>query len=252
MTNEMRERARQERGAGAATGAPPAMKHWRTFGHHEWRHVEEGARGLAYGSGLPVLLFYVMLQLVSFPAAVVVVLTWSTAMFIWHWRRTGQADVFSASTFGFAVFQALIGLLSQNPTVYLAVPSLENLMYGLAFVGSALIGRPLLGLYAKRLYPIPAEVEASPTFRRAFLVVSLVWFLGLGIRALVRLWLLFSLPLELYLVVNTIAGWPFSAALVTFTAWYPLRELKRAGLLHTEPEIGDVEEAVEEAVQGSP
>lgn len=232
--------------------ASVSMKHWRAFGPAEWRHVAEGLQGLGLGSGLPVAMFYLTLRLWSFPAAVLVVLSWSTLLFAWHWRRTGQADVFSASTFGFACLQATIGLLSQNPTMYLAAPSLENLAYGLAFFGSALVGRPLLALYARRLYPIPAEVQASSAFRRAFLVVSAAWLLGLGLRALVRLWLLVSLPLELYLVVNTVAGWPFSLALVSFTVWYPLRELRRAGLLRARPALGDLEAAVEEAVPGSP
>jgi hypothetical protein len=73
-------------------------------------------------------------------------------------------------------------------------------------------------------------------------------------RAAVRLTLLMmALPLEVYLVANTVAGWPFNFGLVAFTAWYPLRTLRRAGLLHETPPItGDVEQAVEEAVPGLP
>jgi hypothetical protein len=53
--------------------------------------------------------------------------------------------------------------------------------------------------------------------------------------------------------VNTVAGWPFSLTLVAFTVWYPLRELRRAGLIsHAPAVVGDLEEAVEEAVAGSP
>ena len=47
------------------------------------------------------------------------------------------ADVFSGTTFGFACVKATAGLLSQNPTLYLAWPSLENLIWGTAFFGSA-------------------------------------------------------------------------------------------------------------------
>lgn len=228
------------------------MKHWRSFGPDDWKHVNEGANGLALGSGLPVLLFYITLRLWSFPAAVVVVLLLSAGIFARHYRRTGRADVFSASAFGFACLQASIGLLSQNPTIYLAVPSLENVIYGLVFLGSALIGRPLLALYARRLYPIPAHVQAALVFRHALLVVSAAWFVGLGLRAIVRLWLLTNLPLEAYLVANTVAGWPFSIALMLFTVWYPLRQLRLAGLLASDPPLADVEEAVEEAAPGAP
>jgi intracellular septation protein A len=237
-------------------GEPPraGIKHWRAFGPGEWRHVREGALGLVLGSILPVGLFYAAYRLASFTTAVVLVLAWSALIFAWHRRRTGGADVFSATTFVFACIKASAGLLSQNPMLYLAWPSLENLIYGIAFLGSALLGRPLLALYAQRLYPIPPEVSASATFRRAFLVASAAWLVGHAVRGVVRLWLLSTLPLELYLIADTVAGWPINTSLVAFTAWYPLRQLRRAGLMSVEPAVVDLEEVelvVEETVPGT-
>jgi intracellular septation protein A len=231
-----------------------AIKHWRAFGPAEWHHVREGAVGLVLGSVLPVGLFYIAYRTWSFTAAVVLVLTWSALVFAWHRRRTGGADVFSASTFGFACIKATAGLVSQNPTLYLAWPSLENLIYGTAFLGSALAGRPLLAVYARRLYPIPPEVSASSTLRHAFLVASSAWLVGHALRGLVRLWLLYNLPLEVYLVADTVAGWPINTALVAFTAWYPLRRLRQAGLMAVGSPVVDLEEVelvVEETVPGT-
>ena len=232
----------------------PAIKDWRAFGAEEWAHVKDGAIGLVLGSVLPVGLFYVAFRTWSFTAAVVLVLAWSALVFAWHRRRTGGADVFSATTFGFACVKAGAGLLSQNPTLYLAWPSLENLIYGTAFLGSALLGRPLLALYAQRLYPIPPEVSASATFRRAFLIASAAWLIGHALRGVVRLWLLYHLPLELYLIADTVAGWPINTSLVAFTAWYPLRQLRKAGLMSVTPALVDLEEVelvVEETVPGT-
>lgn len=207
------------------------LKHWRSFGPDEWRHVSQGALAGVLGGLLPAALFYVTLKAVSFPVAVVVVLGWSALVFAGHRRHSGQADVFSAATFGFAILEALIGLASLNPILYLATPSLKNVIYGLVFVGSALLGRPLLALYARRLYPIPWHVQRSPVYQRVFLVASCVWLVGLTGRAALRLWLLRSLPLEWFLVADAIATWPFSVLMVGFTIWYPLRSLRRAGLL---------------------
>src|SRR5947209_4112033 len=95
------------------------LKHWRSFGAAEWGHVKDGAIGLVLGSLLPVALFYVAFRTLGFSAAVVIVLGWSAAIFTWHFRRTGGADVFSATTFGFACVKAGAGLLSQNPFLYL-------------------------------------------------------------------------------------------------------------------------------------
>src|SRR5262249_27062222 len=149
-----------------------ALKHWRSFGADEWVHVREGAMGLVLGSLVPVCVFYVAFQTSGFSIAVVLVLIWSALVFAWHFRRTGRPDVFSATTFGMACVKAAAGLTSQNTWLYLAWPSLENVVYGVAFFGSALLGKPLLALYAQRLYPIPPPVRASAAFRRAFLIVS--------------------------------------------------------------------------------
>jgi hypothetical protein len=228
----------------------PQIKHWRAFGAAEWGHVREGSVGLVLGSLLPVALFYVGFRSWGFSPAVVIVLTWSAMVFGWHYRRTGGADVFSATTFGFACTKATAGLVSQSPWLYLAWPSLENVVYGTAFFGSAWLGRPLLALYAERLYPIPPGVRQSSTFRRAFLITSGAWLAGHGLRAIVRLWLLSNLPLELYLIADTVAGWPINISLVTFTAWFPLRELRRAGFMTTPRPITTLD-AVELAVEES-
>ena len=70
-----------------------------------------------------------------------------------------------------------------------------------------------------------------------------------------RLWLLSTLPLELYLIADTVAGWPINVSLVAFTTWYPLRQLHRAGLIGSEPTpvvaIETAETLVEEAVPGT-
>lgn len=227
----------------------PGLKHWRSFGPGEWQHVKEGAIGLVLGSLLPVALFYVAYQTWGFSTAVVLVLTWSAIVFAFHYRRTHGIDVFSATTFVFACIKAAAGLVSQNTTLYLAWPSLENLVYGTAFFVSALVGKPLLALYAQRLYPIPPRVQDSPAFRRAFLVASSAWLVGHSLRAVVRLWLLAHLPLGLYLIADTVAGWPINMALVAFTTWYPLRELRRAGFISVAPRPIDALDAVELAVE---
>jgi intracellular septation protein A len=212
----------------------PSVKHWRSFGTAEWRHVKDGALGLLLGSLLPVALFYLGTTVWSFQTGVVIVLSWSALVFAWHLRRTGGADIFSATTFGFACVKAATGLVSQNLNLYLAWPSLENLVYGSAFFGSAVLGKPLLALYAERLYPLPPAVRQSATFRRAFLIVSAAWLVGHGLRAVVRLWLLsLGLDLSVYLVLDTVAGWPINISLVTFTTWYPLRAMRRAGFMTT-------------------
>ena len=247
-------------------GAPEQIKikHWRSFGAADWSHVKEGILGLLLGSLLPVGIFYAAFRTQGFSTAVIAVLCWSAAVFAWHYHHSGRLDVFSATTFVFACTKAAAGLISQNDALlgadavwlYLAWPSLENLIYGTFFFGSALLGKPLLAMYAERLYPIPLEVRQSATFRHAFLITSAAWLVGHGLRGLLRLWLLSltradGLPLEAYLVVDTVAGWPINLALVAFTAWYPLRQLRRAGYMSVAPRPISAADAVDIVVEES-
>src|SRR3712207_47698 len=82
------------------------LKHWRTFGVAEWRHVGDGVLGFVLGSALPLALFYGFYKQVNLTAAIIAVLMWSGVVFAWHRRRTGGADVFSAMTFASAVVEA--------------------------------------------------------------------------------------------------------------------------------------------------
>jgi intracellular septation protein A len=230
--------------------APDGIKHWRSFGAAEWGHVRGGLLGAAVGGLFPVALYIATVNTWGFRPAVVAVLVWSALVFVWHRRRTGGVDVFSASAFGFGCIKAAAGIITENERLYLAWPSIENLVYGTVFLGSALYGRPLVAQYFQRLYPVPRSVQASATYRGAFIVVSAAWFCGHLLRAVLRLWLLATLPREVYLLVDAIAGWPITIPLSAFTAWYPLRQLRRVGQeLEPQPitSIDAVELAVEES-----
>ena len=71
-----------------------------------------------------------------------------------------------------------------------------------------------------------------------------------------RLWLLSktqdgTLPLSVYLVADTVAGWPINVTLIAFTTWFPLRALRRAGFMTLAPrEISPID-AAELAVEES-
>jgi intracellular septation protein A len=202
---------------------------WYDFGQAEWRHVTRGASDFVLGTVLPVGSFYLLYRLFSFPVAVLAVLVWTACVFTWHYWRTRTLDVFSLTTLVLACIKASAGVASGDVRLYLVWPSLENLFWAGVFLCSALLGRPLLGMYAQRLYPIPSDVSRSAEFQHGFLGASIAWALVSLLRASLRLWLVMNLAVGVFLLVDSVIGWPVYAVLIWFSAWYPLRVLRQSG-----------------------
>ena len=67
---------------------------------------------------------------------------------------------------GFVVLQAVVGLMSHSAAVYLAQPVLLNAAFGVAFLVSAMIGRPLAGVFARQFWDAPGYIVRSRAYRR--------------------------------------------------------------------------------------
>ena len=124
--------------------------------------------------------------------------------------------------------QAIVGLASGTAIGYLAPPVLANGLYGLAFVASVVIARPLAGVFAGEMYPFPPELRASRTFRRTFSIISLVWGLTFLTRCAFRLVVLSWRDVDLFIVVNLATGFPLNALLMVWSVWYAIRRFRRS------------------------
>ncbi|MEY2404578.1 MAG: hypothetical protein QOD38_2129 [Acidimicrobiaceae bacterium] len=194
-------------------------------------HIPEvSARTILMGSGPrfardafgPMLVFYAGYKLSGLLLGIVAS---TLASFIaYRWERSHDRPGLMARVGLFIVLvQAVIGVVSDSTVVYLAQPVLINGAYGLAFIGSALIGRPLAGAFATEMYEFPEEVKSSVTFRNAFRNVSLAWGLYLVLRSVVRLATLSNGDVDAFILVNLLTGVPFTALLMGWSVWYAVR-----------------------------
>lgn len=114
---------------------------------------------------------------------------------------------------------------------------------GLVFLGSAIIGKPLVYELARASMRRKSAEEAEQFealqvhagFRRTMTVMTLVWGLGLLADVAVSVVLVFVLTIREYLVVNPILGYGTLGALSLWTFLYGRRarrrgEARRAGL----------------------
>jgi intracellular septation protein A len=203
------------------------------IGQAERRQVS--VRALLIGTGPrfardafgPVVAFYLGWKFASLTAGIVAATAVTLIAYLWE-RRHARTGAAAALGLGIALAQALAGLASGSATWYFAPPVIANAAYGVAFLVSVLIGRPLAGVFAGETYPFPPSVRQSATFRRVFGHVSLAWAAYLLARSFLRLVALMRGSVEAFIVVNIVTGIPFTAALMAWSIWYGVRGFRRS------------------------
>jgi uncharacterized protein DUF3159 len=183
-----------------------------------------GAPGFVREGALPLGGFYAGLELGDLAVAIAASTAVSLLIYFYE-RRSGREGLLVRISLGFVVVQGFVGLLSHSTTVYLAQPVLIAAAWGLAFLVSIPLGRPLAGTLACAWYPFPPWFRETPEFKRVFGTVSAVWaayFLG---RSALRLWVLLHGSLESFLLINIVTGTPAMLAVLAGTISYSIRAL---------------------------
>jgi hypothetical protein len=133
------------------------------------------------------------------------------------------------TVFGFVIvaLSAIVGIAWDSEKAYLASGPISDFAFVPLYGGCILIGRPLIGLIARELFP--AWGQTIPLNDRVFVWLSLAWALYDLAHGLVRIWLLGELSTTEYIFISRIVSWPFSAALLGIT----VRSIYRASQRHT-------------------
>ncbi len=103
-----------------------------------------------------------------------------------------------------------------------------TLLFGLAFLGSALIGKPLIYPLARATMARQSREEAesfearrhSAGQRYTMMVMTWVWGVGLLADALLSILLVYSVPMRLYLIASPILGYATFGGLAAWTFLY--------------------------------
>jgi hypothetical protein len=164
---------------------------------------------------LPVGAFYVGLRLGGLPVGIGASVVASVGVYLFE-RRAGRDALLVRLSLGFVVVQAAVGLAADSTTVYLAQPVLLTAAWGLAFVVSVPIGRPLAGALACAWYPFPRWFrETEP----------LVWGTYFFARSGIRLAALLYGSLEDFLLIVFLTGTPAMLGLMVWSIRYAMRGL---------------------------
>jgi hypothetical protein len=189
--------------------------------------LRTGLPGFLREGFLPVGAFYVGLQLGGLPVGIAASAAVSVLIYVLE-RRAGRDGLLVRLSLGFVVVQSVVGLLANSTTVYLAQPVLLTAAWGLAFVASVALRRPLAGALACAWYPFPRWFRETEAFKRVFGVESLVWGAYFFARSGIRLAALLYGSLEDFLLIVFLTGTPAMLALMLWSIRYAMRGLADA------------------------
>ena len=186
-----------------------------------------GLPGFLREGFLPLGAFYAGLKLEGLAAGIVASALVSVLIYLYE-RRAGRDALLVRLSLGFVAVQSIIGLAADSTTVYLAQPVLVAAAWGLAFLVSVPLGRPLAGALARAWYPFPPWLRETSTFKRVYGIESLVWGAYFLARSGVRLAILLNGSLESFLLVTLLTGTPAMLLLLAWSIRYSIRGLADA------------------------
>ena len=182
-----------------------------------------GLPGFLREGFLPLGAFYAGLKVSGLGAGIAAAAVASAVVYLFE-RRAGRDGLLVRLSLAFVVVQSAIGLAAHSQTVYLAQPVLVNAAWGIAFLVSAAIGRPLAGALAGAWYHFPAEFRQSSEFKRVYGVESIVWGIYFLARSGLRMGALLAGSLENFFLVVLVTGPPMMLLLIAWSIRYAIRE----------------------------
>ena len=208
--------------------------------------------GLLWDAGLPAVAYFVCRAFgldawLSLAAGGLIALVRVGYVAARHRRVDGLAVLV------LAVFAVLLvaSLITGDPRVLLAKESILSGFLGLVLLGSCIVRRPVLFLMLRRINaddPVTlrkwdALWQSQPAFRRVFTVMSLVWGAGLLAEALIRVGLIFVLPIDVMAAVSPLLQVGTLGLLVVWSLWYRARRMRAAPTTGAEGRAGESAES---------
>jgi Protein of unknown function (DUF3159) len=168
---------------------------------------------------VPVLVFYFAWRAAGLGPGVIAS-TVAAGLIVLIQHRRGLDVALAGAALLFIVIQAVVALAANSATIYLAQPVVVSACWGIAYLVSVAIGRPLIGAFARAWYPFPPEFRASAPYRREFGMQSVVWGVYCLARSAFRLVVLLTSGVGGMIVVSFVTGTPILIALALWGIWH--------------------------------
>jgi len=200
------------------------------------RHVltavaRRGLPGILEATLVPSAIFLIVTATFSAMMAMVAVLVWGYGNILQRVLRGRTVPSLVLLAMCGLTVKTLVGVASGSTFVYFLQPVATMVAVGAVFIGSLLVGRPLIARIAHDFCPISPEVASRPAVVRMFVGLTVLWASVQLINAGTTVGMLFSLPTTLFVVLKPASSLLLSATAVTITVCWALRTAHREELV---------------------
>jgi intracellular septation protein A len=153
---------------------------------------------------------------------------WSIGLLIMKYWHSRKIELFPALAIPIVCIELIGTLITKNPDFYLAAAAIDNVLWGLLFLGSLLLTRPLIQIFAELLNPglgsqdflnhfeMPAQLYQS-----AWKILTAIWASISFLKAIVLIISQLRMPLEAFLIIRISSGLPVLVIMLIFTYRFP-------------------------------
>ena len=198
-------------------------------------------RQFILGALVPISLFYAFHRFEQPLAGALIAIGWSASLLGVTYWRTRRIELFPGLAIPIITIELAGTLITRNPAFYLASAAIENVLWGLVFLGSILISRPLIQIFAELLNPGLGSQEfldqfklSTKLYRSAWQILTAAWGVVALSKAIILIFAQLWLPIETFLIVRTASGIPVMVLMLVlsyrFPEWYWERAMERSKL----------------------
>ncbi len=189
----------------------------------------------ALGVVVPIIIFYTFSYYDMIFQGTVLAGVWALGAIAYQYMRERRASAVVIIVAIFSVIGLIGTIIFHSPTFYLESPIAMDLVLGCIFLGSLIIGKPLIQIIAEYEMKdaFSQELRMHPKYTSVWQILTAGWGLLCISQALMRFALLQMATPEMYYSISSVYGSISAPLFLLFSFWFPKwywRDLKKNGI----------------------
>jgi len=186
-------------------------------------------RQLILGFLVPITIFYLLHRFGQPLVGAFLAIGWGVGLVVIKYIRSRKIELFPALAIPIVLIELIGTVITRNPDFYLAATAIENVLWGLLFLCSLFLTRPLIQIFAELLNPGLGSQEflsqfemPAQLYRSAWKILTVIWAVVYFLKAIILILSQLNLPLEVFLIVRIAIGLPVLVAMLIFSYRFPI------------------------------